>query len=183
MSFWWLWPTRWPGSSGRYSAEAKHFGPKLARPHNERWGELYCEDDDDLMAKQGDRDRPNPRHCPSFELANVMGRRSSDSIRARGKDYAASRGRIDDRKPSPSQIIKTTCNQGGVHRCQCHLIRLTSNFSYTISENGVKPTRHGIERSLERSKNLRCVEQATTADPRYHDVGNPLTRLLFDCGD
>ena len=29
------------------------------------------------MAKQGNtRDRPNPRHCPSFELVNLTGRRS-----------------------------------------------------------------------------------------------------------
>ena len=34
----------------------------------------------------------------------------------RGKDYAASRGRIDDCKPSLPLIVKTTCNQGGVHR-------------------------------------------------------------------
>jgi hypothetical protein len=24
------------------------------------------------MAKQGNRDRPNPRHCPSDKLANVI---------------------------------------------------------------------------------------------------------------
>jgi hypothetical protein len=65
------------------------------------------------MAKQGDWDRPNPRCCPSLELAYVIGRRSSDSIRARGKNYAASRGRIDDCKPNPPLIIKTICNQGG----------------------------------------------------------------------
>jgi len=74
-----------------------------------------------VMAKQGDRDRPNPRRCQSEKLANVMGRRSSDSIRARGKQYAASRGRIDDCKPSLLLTIKTTCNQGGVHRCQCQM--------------------------------------------------------------
>jgi hypothetical protein len=76
--------------------------------------ELYCEGDDDVMAEQGDRDRPNPRQCLSFKLAGLTGRRSSDSIRARGDDYAASRGRIDDCKPSPLLRIKTTCNQRGV---------------------------------------------------------------------
>ena len=83
---------------------------------NGRRKELYCEGDDDVMAKQGDRDRPNPRQCPSLELDALTGRRSSDSIRARGKDYAAPKGRIDDCKPSLLPITKTTCNQGGVHR-------------------------------------------------------------------
>jgi hypothetical protein len=68
------------------------------------------------MAKQGDRDRPNPRQCPSLELDALTGRRSSDSIRARGKQHAASRGRIDDSKPNPLLSIKTTSNQRGVHR-------------------------------------------------------------------
>src|SRR4051794_20560806 len=27
---------------------------------------------DELIAKQGNRDRPNPRHCPSDKLDNVM---------------------------------------------------------------------------------------------------------------
>ncbi len=44
-----------------------------------------CEGDDDVMAKQGDRDRPNPRLCPSEKLDNVTGRRSTDSIRAGSK--------------------------------------------------------------------------------------------------
>jgi hypothetical protein len=52
------------------------------------------------------------RQCPSVELVALTGRRSSDSIRARGKQYAASRGRIDDCKPKPPLTIKTTCNQG-----------------------------------------------------------------------
>ena len=121
MSFWLPWPTRPPGSSGRCSAgvrrsEPKHSGPKHRRTHNEARNELYCEGDDDLMAKQGNRDRPNPRPCPSFELDALTGRRSTDSIRARGKEYAASRGRIEDCKPNPLQSIKNTCNQGGVHR-------------------------------------------------------------------
>ena len=55
---------------------------------------------------------PSPRHCPSFERDTLTGRRSSNFIRARGKDYAAPKGRIDDCKPTPSLIIKTTCNQG-----------------------------------------------------------------------
>ena len=68
------------------------------------------------MAKQGNRDRLNPRHCPSLELDSLTGRRSSDSIRASGNDCAAPKGRIDDCKPNPLLITKTTCNQGGVHR-------------------------------------------------------------------
>ncbi len=116
MSFWWRWPTRQPGSSGQCLAAVRHSGPKTEPPHNTARKEPYCEGDDDVMAKQGDRDRLNPRHCPSLELVSLTGRRSSDSIRARGKDYAASRGRIDDCKPSLPLIVKTTCNQGGVHR-------------------------------------------------------------------
>jgi len=80
------------------------------RPHNEVRNELCCEGDDDLMAKQGDRDRPNPRHCQSFELDALTERRSTDSIRARGKQYAASRGRIGDCKPNPLPTVKTICN-------------------------------------------------------------------------
>ena len=76
----------------------------------------YCEDDDDVMAKQGDRGRPNPRRCPSVKLDPLTGRRSTDSIRARSKQYAASRGRIDDCNPNPPRSIKNTCNQRGVHR-------------------------------------------------------------------
>ncbi len=110
------WPTRRPGSSGQCLAAVRHSGPKLEPPHNAEQKEPYCEGDDDVMAQQGDRDRPNPRQCPSFELASLTGRRSSDSIRARGKQYAASRGRIDDCKPNSPLTIKTTCNQGGVHR-------------------------------------------------------------------
>ena len=64
------------------------------------------------MAKQGNRDRLNPRHCPSLELDSLTGRRSSDSIRASGNDCAAPKGRIDDCKPNPLLITKTTCNQG-----------------------------------------------------------------------
>jgi hypothetical protein len=41
----------------------------------------YCEGDDDVMAKQGNRDRPNPRQCPSFEVVRLTGRQSTDSIR------------------------------------------------------------------------------------------------------
>ena len=44
-----------------------------------------CEGDNDLMAKQGDRDRPNPRRCQSLELDSLTGRRSTDSIRASGQ--------------------------------------------------------------------------------------------------
>jgi transposase len=43
-----------------------------------------CEGDDAVMAKQGNRDRPNPRLCPSDKLVKLMGRRSSDSTRASG---------------------------------------------------------------------------------------------------
>ena len=64
------------------------------------------------MAKQGNRDRLNPRHCPSLELDSLTGRRSSDSIRTSGNDCAAPKGRIDDCKPNPLLITKTTCNQG-----------------------------------------------------------------------
>jgi hypothetical protein len=35
-----------------------------------------------------------------------------DPIGAHGKQYAASRGRIDDCKPNPLPDIKSTCNQG-----------------------------------------------------------------------
>jgi hypothetical protein len=100
MSFWWQWPTRRPGSSGQCSAGVKHSGPRPGRPYNRRRNKRYCEGDDDVMAKQGDRDRPNPRQCPSFELGALTGRRSTDSIRARGEEDAASRGRIDDCKPN-----------------------------------------------------------------------------------
>jgi hypothetical protein len=79
---------------------AKHSGWRPRRPHNRRRNKRYCEGDDDVMAKQGNRDRPNPRQCPSFELVRLTGRRSTDSIRARGKQDAASRGRIDDCKPN-----------------------------------------------------------------------------------
>ena len=116
MSFWWRWPTRRPASSGQCSAEVKHSGPKLGPTHNTEPTELYCEGDDDVMAKQGDRDRPNPRRCPSLELDALTGRRSTDSIRASGKQHAAPIGRIDDCKPNRPLSIKTTCNQGGVHR-------------------------------------------------------------------
>ena len=84
MSFWWRWPTRRPASSGQCSAEVKHSTPKLRPTHNTEPTELYCEGDDDVMAKQGDRDRPNPRRCPSLELDALTGRRSTDSIRAIG---------------------------------------------------------------------------------------------------
>ena len=110
------WPTRRPGSSGACLAAVKHSGLKPRRPHNGRRNKRNCEGDDDVMAKQGDRDGPNPRCCPSLELDSLTGRRSSDSIRARGKDYAASKGRIDDCKPNPPLFIKTTCNLRGVHR-------------------------------------------------------------------
>ena len=96
--------------------EAKPSGPKPDPPPNEERKKHYCEGDDDVMAKQGNRDRLNPRHCPSLELDSLTGRRSSDSIRASGNDCAAPKGRIDDCKPNPLLITKTTCNQGGVHR-------------------------------------------------------------------
>ncbi len=51
------------------------------------------------MAKQGNRARPIPRRCQSFERAHVTGRRSSDSSRARGEPRTALRSRIDDCKP------------------------------------------------------------------------------------
>ncbi len=66
----------------------------------------YCEDDDDVMAKQGDRGRPNPRRCPSVKLDPLTGRRSTDSIRARSQQYAASRDRTDDCNPPPSKHQK-----------------------------------------------------------------------------
>ena len=116
MWCWWRWPTRRPGWSGPCSAEAKPSGPKPDPPPNAERKKHYCEGDDDVMAKQGNRDRLNPRHCPSLELDSLTGRRSSDSIRASGNDCAAPKGRIDDCKPNPLLITKTTCNQGGVHR-------------------------------------------------------------------
>ena len=105
-----------PRRPGPCSAEAKPSGPRPDPPPNAARKEHYCEGDDDVMAKQGDRDRLNPRHCPSLELDSLTGRRSSDSIRASGNDCAAPKGRIDDCKPNPLLHIKTTCNQGGVHR-------------------------------------------------------------------
>ena len=98
----------------RWSRHRK--GPKPDPPPNAERKKHYCEGDDDVMAKQGNRDRLNPRHCPSLELDSLTGRRSSDSIRASGNDCAAPKGRIDDCKPNPLLITKTTCNQGGVHR-------------------------------------------------------------------
>ena len=98
---------------GRCSAGVKRSELKHWPPHNEARNKLYCEGDDDLMAN---RDRPNPRCCQSFKLVSLTGRRSTDSIRARGNNNAASRGRIDDCKPNPPLSIKNTCNQGGVHR-------------------------------------------------------------------
>jgi Transposase IS116/IS110/IS902 family len=41
---------------------------------NARTNKHYCEGDNDVMAKQGNRDQPNPRHCPSFELVPLTGR-------------------------------------------------------------------------------------------------------------
>jgi hypothetical protein len=84
MSFWWRWPTRQPELSGQCLAEGKPSEQKLEWPHNAGRKQLYCEGDIDVMAKQGNRDRPNPRQCPSLELAALTGRRSTDSIRARG---------------------------------------------------------------------------------------------------
>ena len=86
--------------------------PRHRRPYNEARNELYCEGDDELMAKHGDRDWPNPRQCPSFEPDALTGRRSTDSIRTRGKQYAASRGLIDDCKPNPLQPSKTLAIRG-----------------------------------------------------------------------
>ena len=47
--------------SKKRSAEAKPSGPKSDPPPNAERKEHYCEGDDDVMAKQGNRDRPNPR--------------------------------------------------------------------------------------------------------------------------
>ena len=164
MSFWWRWPTRRPGSSGACLAAVKHSGPKLGRPLGGRQSELYCEGDDDAMAKQGDRDRPNPRHCPSLELANVMGRRSSDSIRARGNDNVASGGRIEDCKPTLLLIIKTTCNQGA-----------------SIDDNAV--ARHGFKQegwntTMERSGSLLFSTTMATIC-RKITTGKPAGRWLL----
>ena len=112
MWCWWRWPTRRLGWSGPCSAEAKPSGPKPDPPPNAERKKHYCEGDDDVMAKQGNRDRLNPRHCPSLELDSLTGRRSSDSIRASGNDCAAPKGRIDDCKPNPLLITKTLAIRG-----------------------------------------------------------------------
>src|SRR4051794_843803 len=50
------------------------------------------------MAKQGNRDRPNPRHCPSDKLDNVMAA-SILGFHQGQRSPTASQGRIDDCKP------------------------------------------------------------------------------------
>jgi hypothetical protein len=80
------------------------------------------------MAKQGNRVRPNPRQCPSLELDALTGRRPSDSIRARGKQIATPRGRIDDCKPSLPLLIKSLAIRGasidGTALCQTKILAL-----------------------------------------------------------
>ena len=106
------WPTRRLGWSGRCSAAGKRSEPKRAPPRSTEQKKSYCEGDDDVMAKQGDRGRPNPRCCPSIKLDPLTGRRSTDSIRARSQQYAASRGRIDDCKANQPLSIKTLAIRG-----------------------------------------------------------------------
>src|SRR3954466_4975572 len=50
------------------------------------------------MAKQGNRDRPNPRHCPSNKLDNVMAA-SILGFHQGQRSPTAPQGRIDDCKP------------------------------------------------------------------------------------
>ena len=51
------------------------------------------------MAKQGStRDRPNPRHCQSFELVSLTGRRSLGFHQGQRSVYRSGKGRIHDCK-------------------------------------------------------------------------------------
>jgi hypothetical protein len=61
------------------------------------------------MAKQGDRDRANPRLCASDKLEAVM----EAPIHQGRRSTTAPEGRIDDCKPNvPPQIVRKTLQSG-----------------------------------------------------------------------
>ena len=116
MSFWWRWPTRQPGLSGRCSAGVKRSVLKHRRPHNDARNKLYCEGNHDLMAKQGDtRDRPNPRHCPSIKLVSLTGRRSSGFHQGPRLTHRNEKAGYMTASSTAASNQFSPCNTGGVH--------------------------------------------------------------------
>jgi hypothetical protein len=68
------------------------------------------------MAKQGNRDRPNPRLCPSDKLDTVM-EAPILGFHQGQRSPTAPQGQIDDCKPNISpELVRTACNAGGIHR-------------------------------------------------------------------
>ena len=68
------------------------------------------------MAKQGNRDRPNPWLCPSDKLDAVM-EAPIPGFHQGQRSPTAPQGRIDDCKPNIStELARTACNAGGIHR-------------------------------------------------------------------
>ena len=72
------------------------------------------------MAKQGStRDRPNPRHCQSFELVNLTGRRSFGFHQGQRSAYRSAK--VGYMTASSTAVLSQflPCNTGGVHTLQC----------------------------------------------------------------
>ena len=75
-----------------------------------------CEGNDDLMAKQGStRDRPNPRHCQSFELVNLTGRRSFGFHQGQRSAYRSAKAGYMTASSTAVLSQFLPCNTGGVH--------------------------------------------------------------------
>ncbi len=74
-----------------------------------------CEGNDDLMAKQGDRDRPTPRPCPSIKLVNLTGRRSSGYHQGQRSAYRCEKAGYMTASSTAVSSQFFPCNTGGVH--------------------------------------------------------------------
>lgn len=68
------------------------------------------------MAKQGStRDRLNPRHCPSFKLVNVNGRRSFGFHQGQRSAYRSEKAGYMTANSTAVSSQFSPCNNGGVH--------------------------------------------------------------------
>ncbi len=69
-----------------------------------------------LLKKQGNtRDRPNPRHCQSFELVFVTGRRSFGFHQGQRSAYRSDKAGTMAASSAAASNQFPPCNTGGVH--------------------------------------------------------------------
>ena len=64
------------------------------------------------------RDPPNPRQCPSFELVNLTGRRSSGFHQGRRSVYRGEKAGYMTASSTAAPNRFSPCDTGGVHTCQ-----------------------------------------------------------------